>query len=310
MENKPESGGNEINEGYEVLSSLNVGREQNFRLRHEVMNRLKDMKSELKNMKLDHDVNEIDRCFEDLTNLHDCKEQQFLLRYETMRKLKEEKNHVIESLGKELDEVKLENATLNFIVGTMDNPNVLNDVINENQRMKKEITELTSILRVRSMTIKQLQDKPIDLKHLWGSDRRQYKANQTPNTNPPSTTSDKPVVETLPEERHNDANQEATPSEDDENGVNDLQRLAHLKLSGRRREDPQSEPVLTKQIISSPKRFICNKCGQDHNSSEELEDHLDIHCEDGDYTCDTCLYQCNKIKLLKDHLLNSQGHSG
>lgn len=36
---------------------------------------------------------------------------------------------------------------------------------------------------------------------------------------------------------------------------------------------------------------------------------MDIHCEDGDYTCDTCLFQCNKIKLLKLHLLNSPGHT-
>ena len=36
---------------------------------------------------------------------------------------------------------------------------------------------------------------------------------------------------------------------------------------------------------------------------------MDIHCEDGDYTCDTCLFQCNNIRLLKQHLTNSPGHS-
>ena len=36
---------------------------------------------------------------------------------------------------------------------------------------------------------------------------------------------------------------------------------------------------------------------------------MDIHCDDGDFTCDTCLFQYNRIKLLEDHLMNSPGHT-
>ena len=36
---------------------------------------------------------------------------------------------------------------------------------------------------------------------------------------------------------------------------------------------------------------------------------MDSHCEDGDYSCDTCLFQCNKIWLLKHHLVHSPSHS-
>ena len=40
----------------------------------------------------------------------------------------------------------------------------------------------------------------------------------------------------------------------------------------------------------------------------ELEEHLDIHYEDGDFTCDTCLFQTNKMSLLRNHLQKSSGH--
>ena len=87
--------------------------------------RLKDMKSDLKHMKSEQEVLKVNKCFEELTNFHDCRESQFKLRYETMRRLKEVKNNIIETLQRELTEVKLENTTLNFIVETIENPEAL-----------------------------------------------------------------------------------------------------------------------------------------------------------------------------------------
>ena len=54
--------------------------------------------------------------------------------------------------------------------------------------------------------------------------------------------------------------------------------------------------------------FTCNKCDSSHENSDQLEEHLDTHYEDVDFTCDTCLFQSNKIGLLRTHLKNSPGH--
>ena len=93
--------------------------------------------------------------------------------------------------------------------------------------------------------------------------------------------------------------------------MEDLQRLAHLKLSGHRRDDPQSEPTHMghKEEQTETRKFICNKCDKDHKSSDDLEEHLDSHYEDGDFACDTCLFQTNRLRLLREHLLKTQGHT-
>ena len=93
----------------------------------------------------------------------------------------------------------------------------------------------------------------------------------------------------------------------------DLQRCADLKLSGHRREDLQSKANIFKKTQSqqSPtlKRHGCTTFDSNHNSSEELEEHIDTHYEDGDFSCDTCLFQSSKMKLLRNNILNSPGHS-
>ena len=129
---------------------------------------------------------EIDICFEEISKLHDCKdeqgtqlrnevlknlkddcrEEQFKLRCEALRILKEEKNNEIEALKRVLDDVKLENATLNFIVSTIDNPVVVEQLIEENSRISKENKELKSILEVRDTKIKDLEQQP-KLYHKW-----------------------------------------------------------------------------------------------------------------------------------------------
>ena len=82
--------------------------------------------------------------------------------------------------------------------------------------------------------------------------------------------------------------------------------LANMKLSGHRREDPQSQPAQNKtKFVPEQKMFTCNKCDSGHENSDQLEEHLDTHYEDGDFTCDACLFQSNKIGLLRTHLKNS-----
>ena len=85
---------------------------------------------------------EVDKCLETLSTMHECREEQFRMRYEMMRKLKEEKNRNIEALQKVLEDVKLENTTLNFIISTIDNPKVVSDIIEENNRLAKENNDL------------------------------------------------------------------------------------------------------------------------------------------------------------------------
>ena len=234
---------------------------------------------ERKPAKLDSELND---CFDVISNIHECQEDQFKLRYEHMRLLKE--------LTKIMEEVKLENKTLNFIARTVDDPKLLEEVFNENTRLIKENKELVSTLELRNQKISDLELQPA-INHTW---------RQEPESNvmKPSETN-RNDKHKLQEEKDSDFN------------VNDLQRLADLKLSGHRRDTPQAQANIQPQISkdSTPRRFICNKCDKDNNTSEELEEHLDSHFEDGDYTCDTCLFQCNKLKLLKLHLLNSPGHS-
>ena len=243
---------------------------------------------------------EIEDCFELLSKFHDCSseeqtklrhlkddcgEEHFKLRYEAMRNLKEEKNMQIEALNKVVEDVKLENATLNFIVSTIENPELVSQVIDENMKLSKENKELKSVLEIRNLKIRGLEQQP-KIQHIWQRNNNIHKS------------------VTAPKETQN-----GDVSEKHEDDISHLERVADLKLSGHTREDPQTSPTAKANKKELKRRFICNKCNKDHNNSEELEDHLDIHCEDGDYTCDTCLFQCNKIQLLKHHLQNSPGHS-
>ena len=92
---------------------------------------------------------EVDKCLEALSTMHECREEQFRMRYEMMRKLKEEKNNNIEALQKVLEDVKLENTTLNFIISTIDNPKVVSDIIEENNRLAKENNDLKNTLKLK-----------------------------------------------------------------------------------------------------------------------------------------------------------------
>ena len=67
-----------------------------------------------------------------------------------------------------------------------------------------------------------------------------------------------------------------------------------------------------KQVSKEPqpnilRKFVCNKCDTDHNSSDELEEHLECHYEDGDYACIECSFQTNKKSYLKNHT-DKTGH--
>ena len=96
---------------------------------------------------------ELNDCFDVISNIHECREEQFKLRYESMRFLKEEKNRKIWELTKIMEEVKLENATLNFIARTVDDPKLLEEVFEENTRLIKENKELVKTLELKKQTI-------------------------------------------------------------------------------------------------------------------------------------------------------------
>ena len=260
----------------------------------------------LDNKVTDDDNFEIEQCYKVLSETHICMESEYKLRYETMRSLKEEKNKDLEKMRNLVEEIKLKNATLNFVVGTMDNPNIVTELFEENSRLNKVVLQANDLLARRKHEIERLRESPEKFHQIWatkkpvgGEENNDLQNKEGKNPDPPTT---KLVLE---KDDLLDTNGEIDMA--------DLQRLADLKLSGHRREDPQSSPsILTKtqsQQSPSPKRHVCNKCDSNHNSSEELEEHIDTHYEDGDFSCDTCLFQSNKMKLLRNHILNSPGHS-
>ena len=140
---------------------------------------------------------ELDDCFQFLSNIHECKEDQFKLRYENMRLLKEEKNSKIEDLTKVMEEVKLENATLNFIARTIDNPKLVEEVIEENNRLLKENKELVIILELRNKKILDLELQP-PIKHTWRQETGKSSRVETPKKVSPNAK--KTIVELEPKD--------------------------------------------------------------------------------------------------------------
>ena len=255
----------------------------------EVMGDLKDPEekepTELSESAQDIPVsNETEECFE-LSGFHECREEQFRVSYETMRNLKEEKNQEIESLQQIVEDMKLESRTLKFIISSIENPQLIANVIEENAQLVEEKKELEGILCLRNLKIRDLEQQP-EIEHRWQKLH-------------------KPVNRSYP----NDLNIEPEHQKEivSDSDINDFQRLANLKLSGHSREDPQTKPL--PKVPVKQKTFICNKCDLDHKSSEELEEHIDSHYEDGDFACDSCLFQSNKLRLLKNHLNMSPGYS-
>ena len=184
-----------------------------------------------------------------------------------------------------MEEVKLENITLNFIARTVDDPKLLEEVFEENNRLIKENKELVKTLELRKQKIVELEFQP-PMRDEPGSKVLSPKAKKTMN-----------------EFEEKEVNQ----VEDD---ISDLQRLADLKLSGHKRDSPQMQSKVQPKVKENQQtnKFICNKCGLGHHSTEDLEEHMDIHYEDGGFACDTCLFQTNKMRLLRKHLTSSPGH--
>ena len=183
----------------------------------------------------------------------------------------------------------LEKKTFEFIISTIENPQVISE---ENTRLVNEKKELEGILCIRNLKIRDLEQQP-EIKHIWRKTNTIKKASFQVD------------------DSHEDKNEKEADPREDNDDIKDLQRLAQLKLSGHSREAPQnqSQAKALPKVQGDQKRFICNKCDINHNSSEELENHIDSHFEDGDFSCDTCLFQSNRLKLLKNHILNSPGHS-
>lgn len=105
---------------------------------------------------------------------HDCKREiDFYKNLHTeFKEGKEDKNYTIEKLIKDKTDFIEENTTLKIVVSAMDNPNVVEDIIKENNRLNLIIKDLKDTKTLNEDTIKELK-KPIDKdkgdEHVWGS---------------------------------------------------------------------------------------------------------------------------------------------
>ena len=94
---------------------------------------------------------------------HELKEHNCKKEIEIYKKLhiefkegKEDKNNIINTLINDNDKIKEENKTLKIIVRSMDNQNLVEDIVKENERLKSKVTDLQTILTQKNDTIKEL----------------------------------------------------------------------------------------------------------------------------------------------------------
>ena len=117
-------------------------------------------------MSLEEDI-ESEGLIKVLTKIHECKEEELQLRVDELWDLKVVKNKIINKLMDENDKIQLENETYRFIAGTLENPQAISNIKEENTRLIKENNEMRSILIICAATIKGLNERPEKLDHLW-----------------------------------------------------------------------------------------------------------------------------------------------
>ena len=68
--------------------------------------------------------------------------------------------------------------------------------------------------------------------------------------------------------------------------------------------DMETLPMETEEEIEKSKEtnFICKICNVERNTLRKLEKHIANHNEDGDWFCEECDFQTNKISVLTNHM--------
>ena len=94
---------------------------------------------------------------------------------------------------------------------------------------------------------------------------------------------------------------EPNSDEDESDSTYEESQLAKLKSKGFRKTSPQSE---AETIL---KCAVCNKTFKTNN---KLKQHMEIHNNDGDWTCAECSYQTNTEANLKRHKLTAHPKNG
>ena len=71
------------------------------------------------------------------------------------------KDFSIEKIRNLVEKIKLENGTLNFVVGTMDYPNILSEFFEENSRLNTVVLQANNLLSRQKHEIERLCESPV-----------------------------------------------------------------------------------------------------------------------------------------------------
>ena len=238
-----------------------------------------------------------EECHELMMKLHDCKQDVYKLKCDVMQELKMKKNMIIENLRKDLEEIKLENKTLKFIVNTIENPKMVTEIVEENNNLNAKVKELQEHMRIKDNTIKSLIYSP-PLEQVW---KKVQPMKIIENMDKPENEKVQGQSEGPLSNREKPASPSSDQNEGEEDSDLDLAILYQHKQAGSNRVNPQAQP----EVKAQPKIkevYKCDKCDVDFMRSENLNNHMDCHYEDGDYSCNNCSYQTNKVKNLRNHI--------
>jgi hypothetical protein len=110
--------------------------------------------------------------------------------------------------------------------------------------------------------------------------------------------------------KHSNGKKKDTPmAEEDDNVMEEPKHdeeeiLLSSKQSGFLRDGPQYQP----KSKTAPKTIECEFCDERFSFNNQLENHMNNHGKEGDWTCNDCSYQTNKKANLDKHL-NITKHS-
>ena len=94
------------------------------------------------------------------------------------------------------------------------------------------------------------------------------------------------------------------PTEENDKENADLKTLFSGKNCGFTRVGPQASPIVKNNIAvdDAVNDSKCKICGMLCENMVHLNDHMRVHTEDGDWTCNNCSFQTNSKPSLRKHL--------